>query len=261
MMTVNPGGSPSVVFIAQIGTGGASWKPVVDLLTTSPATVTYDRPGTGNAPPRTSPGTPLPYSVFADELAALLDEQGIVGPVVVVGHSFGGLIARMFADRNPSRIAGLVHVDGSIPRGMLWPPLDWPSPPDGDGPDATAIDRARGEVEILEAYVPQKPTAVVVRTPGRLYPGYPPETDIIWTGYQRLLARQSSAPLIVADNASHQVPLDAPALVAYVVDRIVEAVRTGQRWRPDPAALAAVGGALDPVVPATPGQRRPRRLR
>lgn len=249
-MTVSAGVSPPVVFVAQLGTGGASWQPVIDRLATTPTTVVYDRPGTGDAPPRPAPNPSLPYSVFADELAALLDGLGVAGPVVLVGHSFGSLIARMFADRHPHRVAGAVHVDGSIPRGVLWPPMDWPPDPDGDGPDATQIDRFRGEVEILEARVPQVPAAVVTRTPGHLYPGYPPETDIVWTGYQRLLARQLSGPLVVADDTGHQIPDEAPGLVAHVVDAIVAAARTGRRWVPDPEALAAVGATLDPRVPA-----------
>jgi pimeloyl-ACP methyl ester carboxylesterase len=79
------------------------------------------------SPPRgrwTSSASPdhgaLPYSAFAVELADLLDQQTVTGPLVVVGHSFGSLIARMFAARHPHRVAGMVHVDGSIPRGVLW---------------------------------------------------------------------------------------------------------------------------------------------
>lgn len=97
---------------------------------------------------------------------------------------------------------------------------------------------------------------MVARTPGNLYPGYPPNVDVVWTGWQRRLARQLQAPLIVADDASHQVPREVPALVAHVVDAIVKAVRADRRWRPDSAALATVGDALDPEVPATPDHRR-----
>ena len=261
MMTVNAGDSPPVVFIAPLGTGGASWKPVIDLLATSPTTVTYDRPGTGDAAPRPAPNPPLPYSAFADELAALLDEHGITEPAVVVSHSAGSLIARAFASGHPCRVAGMVHVDGSIPRLSLWPAVASTSqPPDGDGPDATHFDLLAGEVEILEAITPSVPTAVVTRTPGRWSAGYD-KADPLWTAYQRQLARQAHAPLVAAADSGHQIPTDAPQLVAHVVDAIVEAVRTGQRWRPDPARVAAAGGTLDPEVPATPDQRRSRRLR
>jgi len=137
MITINPGGSPTIVFISQLGVDGSSWQPIIDLLQTGAASVTYDRPGIGAAPARPAPNPPLPYSAFADELAQLLAENEVAGPLVVVGHSVGSLIARMFVDRNPERIAGVVHVDGSIPRLSLWPAVNNEQSPDGDGPDAT----------------------------------------------------------------------------------------------------------------------------
>jgi pimeloyl-ACP methyl ester carboxylesterase len=263
MVTVNPGDSPSVVFIAQLGTGGTSWRPVINLLTTNPTTVTYDRP-TGNAPPRPAPNPASPYSAFADELAALLDEHGVTEPAVVVAHSVGSLIARVFADRHRGRVAGMVHVDGSIPRLSLWPVGPTWQSADGDGSAATDFDLAAGEIEIVEAVAPSVPTAVVTRTPGRWSDGWLdryPRADPLWTAYQRQLASFAQAPLVLAEDAGHQIPREAPALVAYVVDAIVTAARTGQRWRPDQAALAAIGGTLDPEVVAAPGQRRTQRLR
>lgn len=37
-------------------------------------------------------------------------------PVVLAGHSYAGLIIEAVAHRNPSRIAGLVHLDPLVPR-------------------------------------------------------------------------------------------------------------------------------------------------
>jgi len=245
-MTVNPGNSPPVVFISQLGTDGASWKPVIDLLTCGSATVTYDRPGTGDCPPRPAPNPPLPYSVFADELAAQLDEHDISGPLVVVGHSAGSLIARMFAARYPQRTCGVVHVDGSTPRLSLWPAVDKVQQPDGDGSDATHFDRVAGEVEVVEAELPLLPAVVVTRTPGRWPADYPAETiDPLWTAYQRQLARQHGVPLIVAADAGHQIPREAPALVAYLVDQVVQAARVDQPCEPDPGTVAKSGGTVE----------------
>ncbi len=48
--------------------------------------------------------------------------------IVLVGHSFGSLIAQLVADRAPERIAHLVIIDGGITQGR---PVDlWPNPPD-----------------------------------------------------------------------------------------------------------------------------------
>jgi pimeloyl-ACP methyl ester carboxylesterase len=72
---------PPVVMVAALGEPGFSWQPAIKLLTTSPAVVTYDRPGIGPSPPRRAPNPPLPYSAFAAELAALLDQRDVCEPV------------------------------------------------------------------------------------------------------------------------------------------------------------------------------------
>jgi pimeloyl-ACP methyl ester carboxylesterase len=256
MMVVNLGENPPVVFISQLGTGGDSWKPVIELLTCASTTVTYDRPGTGDAPPRPAPNPPLPYCIFADELADLLDQHGITEPSVLVGHSIGSLILRVFAGRYPERTAGMVHVDGSIPRRRLIPAFDDVQLPDGDEPDATEIATLTGEVEALdsEAFWPDIPSVVLTRTLDRWTHGYIAEqADPIWSAYQRQLARLCHCPLILAEDAGHQIPAEAPALVAHLVDEIVAAARVGERWTPDPIALAAAGGRM---IDASPRSRR-----
>ena len=215
------------MFIAQIGTRGDTWQPVIQAMTCNATTVTYDRPGIGDSPPRPAPNPPLPYSVFADELAATLDEAGITEPVVLVGHSVGGLIAQVFADCWRDRTAGIVLVDTSLPRLDLWPP---PEPSrDGDGRDATAFDVTAGEVEILGMDPPPVAAVVVTRTPGRWAVPLPhPAIDDLWTAHQRDLARRwRHAPLFQATDAGHQVPREAPALVAHAADGVVRCVRAG----------------------------------
>lgn len=241
--TVRRGEDPPVVFVSQVGTGGKSWQPVVDLLSTGTTTFTYDRPGTGDAPPRPAPNPPLSYGMMADELAAQLDHAGITGPVVVVGHSIGSLIARMFAHRYPWRVAGMVHFDGSEPRRGLTP--EWPTNPDGDGQGATKFDALTGEAEVRTAILPRVPAAVVTHTPGGWVNDLPhPALEQIWQMHQRDLADRHGTPLVVARNASHQIPRDAPALTAFVIDEVVQAVRSGTPVVFDLDRLRAADGKL-----------------
>jgi pimeloyl-ACP methyl ester carboxylesterase len=48
-------------------------------------------------------------------LHAALQRAGIDGPYILAGHSYGGLVSRVFADLYPDEIAGLVLVDASHP--------------------------------------------------------------------------------------------------------------------------------------------------
>ena len=77
----------------------------------------YDRPGTqltsGDASPepqrpRRSAST---VSEIVADLHALLDAADVPGPYVLVGHSLGGLLARMYAGTYPDEVAGFVSVD------------------------------------------------------------------------------------------------------------------------------------------------------
>ena len=241
------GADPPVVLVAQLGTAGSDWYPVIDHLATGTTVVTYDRPGIGQSPPRPAPNPDLPYSAHAEELAGLLDGLGVTQPVVLVGHSIGSLIARLFAHRYPQRVAGMVHVDGSSIAMQPWPDLppefqtEWR---DGEGPAATRFDIPAGRDEVTKARSPVVPRIVLVRTQ-RNVPAehYTDAGEQRWQEEQALLAERTGAALIVALDASHMLPRDAPALVAYAVDEVVRAAREGHfTVELDRDRLAEVGG-------------------
>ena len=48
------------------------------------------------------------------DLSALISLVGL-GPCVVVGHSWGGLLALILAERHPSLVAGMVLADPALP--------------------------------------------------------------------------------------------------------------------------------------------------
>ena len=61
-----------------------------------------------------SPG-PKPRSAkqIASELHAALQKSGVKPPYVMVGHSFGGIYVRVFADMYPNEVVGMVLIDPS----------------------------------------------------------------------------------------------------------------------------------------------------
>lgn len=78
----------------------------------------YDRAGLGHSDPG-----PIPrdgHAIVAD-LASLLRELDEPGPYVLVGHSMGGLMVRLFALTHPDRVLGVVLVDAVTPDIMKLP--------------------------------------------------------------------------------------------------------------------------------------------
>jgi len=118
-------GSPTVMLEAGLGNGITHWSALQPLLAVHTRVCSYDRAGLG-----WSDLGPLPRDAdrIAAEFAALMGAADETAPVVLVGHSNGGLYARLFAYRQPHRVAGLVlldpnHEDGpqcELPPAMRW---------------------------------------------------------------------------------------------------------------------------------------------
>lgn len=109
----------TVVFESGIAASSQNWYAVQRRVAEYARTVSYDRAGLGWSCESAAARTP---ANIARELHEILDAAGIDGPYVVVGHSFGGLVARRFAAEYADEVAGVVLVDPMRPE--EWPPLD-----------------------------------------------------------------------------------------------------------------------------------------
>jgi pimeloyl-ACP methyl ester carboxylesterase len=105
-------GSPTVILEAGGGNPWLSWYKVQPQVAQFTQVCSYDRAGLGWSDPSPKPRT---TKVIAEELHTLLQNAGIRGPYVLVGHSLGGMDVRMFASEDPSEVAGMVLVDSSHP--------------------------------------------------------------------------------------------------------------------------------------------------
>jgi len=93
-----------------MGVVSEAWTRVQAQLAETYQVCRYDRAGTGHSPAYDGPQD---AAASADRLAGLIEALGVETPVFVAGHSFGGLIARVFADRHRRQAAGLILVDSS----------------------------------------------------------------------------------------------------------------------------------------------------
>jgi len=101
-------GSPSIVFES----GGASWSLDWNLVQTEVAKFTnacsYDRAGFGWSESGSNPRT---SEQIVTELHTLLTKAEIKKPYILVGASFGGHTARLFAKRYPDEVSGIILLD------------------------------------------------------------------------------------------------------------------------------------------------------
>ena len=105
-------GSPTVILEAGLGAITSGWGWIQPEVAKFTRVVSYDRPGLGwSESGNSSPSA----SYFAWQLHQLLHASGTDGPYVLVGHSMGGLLVRVFANQYPDEVVGMVLVEASHP--------------------------------------------------------------------------------------------------------------------------------------------------
>jgi pimeloyl-ACP methyl ester carboxylesterase len=100
--------APTVILEGPAGASHLAWARVAPEVSGLARVVSYDRAGYGWSDPAPGPRT---AGAIIEDLREVLREEGERGPFVLVGHSFGGLVVRLFALQHPKEVAGLVLVD------------------------------------------------------------------------------------------------------------------------------------------------------
>lgn len=103
-------GSPTVVFDAGLANWSQIWGFVQPEIAKRTRACAYDRAGLGfsDASDRASDSANI-----VDDLHRLLTAADIKPPYVLVGHSYGGMNVRLYADLYPADVSGLVLDDPS----------------------------------------------------------------------------------------------------------------------------------------------------
>ena len=97
------GSGETIVLTAGYNTPSKLWGPLVPLLAERFRVVTYDVRGFGETEIE---GTSASLDDASDDLHALIEAAG--GPVLSLGHAFGGAVAANHAVRNPDDVRGLI---------------------------------------------------------------------------------------------------------------------------------------------------------
>jgi pimeloyl-ACP methyl ester carboxylesterase len=109
-------GFPAVILGSGLASSNHDWGPVEERVSEFTQVCSYDRAGLGESD--ATDGVPTAQTA-SDNLHALLSGAGIDGPVVLVGHSYGGLVAQLYAAQHPENTAALVLVDSLEQNNLL----------------------------------------------------------------------------------------------------------------------------------------------
>jgi len=224
-------GAPVVVLEAGAGNGVEAWAKVRPAIAEFARVCAYDRPGLRRHwPSEEAPAAPSPDAVIAT-LESALTTAGERPPYVLVGHSYGGMIARLYAARFPDRVAGIVLVDSSHEdqlRRFGGPPPPVPTP--GAVINVPEVFDLAAMIEALDAHRWRADVPLLVLTrgnPGELNGPMPPTADglaryEIWLELQRELATRSPrGEQIIAKRSGHYIQNDEPQLVIDGVRRMI----------------------------------------
>jgi pimeloyl-ACP methyl ester carboxylesterase len=106
-------GTPVVMMEGGLSASGIiGWRSVQSAIGRVTKTCAYDRAGIWNSAPTDGPRD---AGAEADDLAALLKAAKLPPPYVIVAHSYGGYITRLYVRRHVQEVAGLVLIDPSEP--------------------------------------------------------------------------------------------------------------------------------------------------
>jgi pimeloyl-ACP methyl ester carboxylesterase len=246
--TVFGAGQPAVVIEPAFGGTARGWRAVAEALAADTTVVTYDRAPYGGSS-RAVDGR-RPGEVAAD-LHAVLESLAIRGPIVLVGHSLGGVYVRSYAARHMERVAGMVLVDSSheaqrpllrerysLPRrarlALTVPELMLRSRRWRGGADRRSIIREyrmftrlrAADRALTRGALGDRPLIVLTRGPEN---GADAEgVWLVWRDLHRDLARLSvNSRHIISDSPDHYLNTGDPELVIRAIGEVVRSVRTG----------------------------------
>ncbi|MEU5991294.1 alpha/beta fold hydrolase [Spirillospora sp. NPDC047418] len=220
---------PVIVLLPGLGDGLDKMASLQKTLSEKNRVCSYDRLGEGKS---AQPGGPQSFSDTGKVLTGVLDRVAGDGPVVLAGHSLGGVIAARYAPDHRGKVKGLVLMDATSPTSVA--DMKNAIPQSATGPAAQL--RAQS-LAVTKGQNPEKLTIpdgkvrsagsipVAVIQHGKQYlaavPEYGPALERSWAaGQRKWLAVSSQSKLSTAKNSEHYIYADQPDIAVQAIQRV-----------------------------------------
>ena len=229
-------GALTIVFEAGGGADLTAWGTVPARLAgkTALRIVAYDRAGMGQSD--LGPQTLTPFDEIA-QLDRALDTLGIKR-IVLVGHSYGGMLSLYHAARHPDRVVGLVLVDPMNPIFIDKVTLAWlnttvPDFPDPKTPQEIVTSRLKSTMpafaDSARRTLPSIRVPMVVITAGVPWFGKPP-IDSAWReSHEALVAGGKPREFVIAAKSKHDIPDTEPEVIVGAIEHLFTLVERASK--------------------------------
>lgn len=215
-------GKPTIVMDAGYGDYSKAWDSVISDLSLLSDVLIYDRAGLGKSESSSRPRT---SREMIKELRELVKGAKIKFPFILVGHSFGGVNARMYATEYPNDVCGLILVD-STPEDYREKFLPTMSDEFQQAYNKQFVHEGNYN-EFMESLKQLKESRrklnvpLIVLSAGKKA-HYSKESQELWNEMQReILDISSNGELIIAENCAHFIQNDDPEIVVNTVKRLL----------------------------------------
>jgi pimeloyl-ACP methyl ester carboxylesterase len=225
---VKGAGNPTVVFETGFTGGIPLYWRLQDRIAEHTRTLVYERAGLGRSDPGPQPRT---AEQMARDLHSLLAALDIRPPVVLVGHSAGGLFMRVFAHDYPADVAAMVFIDpateASYERMRQSSPKDWQimekKLPEGLRRQWVALPASLDEARSAWPLPPVRYVMITAMKPLGEWGLKSREDMEAWSKeHQELLAHLPSTTIthIVLPQSDHLSVLKEPAVIKAILDAV-----------------------------------------
>lgn len=223
-------GSPTVLYFH-----GSAFEPnsssrgsagvLPELIRGSHRICVYDRLGVGDSDDRPDLNTGLDA---VDGIHQALESAGAKGPYVLLGASFGGLVAYIYAKAYPEQVSGLLLLDASFPDDLTLDPL-LPREERFDATDWSQSDEnisqliAYSEALAMRGNEPDIPVTYLRATPQTWTLGFA-DYDAAILETQEAYVDSFPQGLLIEVESDHYMESDVPEQIVTELDALIDRI-------------------------------------